>query len=199
MKLYLIRHGESEANQKHLHAGWAPVHLTEKGIEDAKKAGKLISDIKFDKVFSSDLVRVVETCFYATGITDQEQRPELRELNVGSLAGKSPEKLMKEVGLEYIKRNHSRDYRFYGGENMEDLFSRVESFMKELEANPYSSMNNILVFASEGAIDMALASVLEIGAQGFNNMTCDNGSVSVFEYVNGLWKINKWNYTKNLN
>lgn len=196
MKLYLIRHGESEANRDYIHAGWAPVHLTEKGIADAKRAGKLIEGIRFNKVFASDLVRVKETCFYATGIKDPELRPELREMSVGSLAGKSPNDLLKTLGDAYRAHLTERNYRSYGGENMDDLLERVSSFLKELEKEPYSRMERILAFGSEGSIDMALSYVMG------NNDTkmvartiCDNGSVSVLELKDSRWRLDKWNYT----
>lgn len=197
MKLYLVRHGESEANRDFLHAGWAPVHLTEKGIEDAKRAGNLIEGIKFDKVFSSDLVRVRETCFHASGISDPCLRPELRELNVGSLAGKSPKALFAEFGEAYGKLNRIRDYRKYGGESMDDLLCRVTGFMKELEAGPYPEMENILAFSSEGPIDMALSYALGINDSGlFRKLSCDNGSLSILELNKGRgWGLRVWNYT----
>ena len=52
MLLYMVRHGESEANERHIHAGWGQVRLTAKGREDAKKAKALLCDISFDKVYA---------------------------------------------------------------------------------------------------------------------------------------------------
>ena len=50
MKLYVIRHGESENNVKTCFTGWMDVNLTEKGIADAHKAGELLRDVTFDRV-----------------------------------------------------------------------------------------------------------------------------------------------------
>lgn len=198
MRLYLVRHGESEANKQYLHAGWAAVHLTEKGISDARKVRTLLEGIQFEKIFSSDLVRVTETCFYATGMTNQEQRQELRELNVGTLSGKSPRKLMEEIGQEYIDRFNERNYRYYDGENMADLYERVVSFLSMLEKEPYSSMGNILAFTSEGPITMVLAYVLGLSHTCFRHTRCDNGSASIFELQNNSWGLIKWNFTTSL-
>lgn len=196
MKLYFVRHGESEANRDYVHAGWAPVHLTEKGISDARKAGALIKNIKFEHVFSSDLVRVRETCFYATGIDLPELRPELREMGVGSLSGKCPNDLMKELGDEYRMHFENRDYRSYGGENMDDIFSRVSAFMRMLEHEPYAGMERILAFGSEGSIDMALAYVMgKSDTMMVRRAICDNGSICVFEFKDSKWRLDKWNYT----
>ena len=65
MRVYVIRHGESETNLSKRWTGWKAVNLTEKGYEDAKKAGKIIGDVTFDKVFSSDLRRAKETAMTA--------------------------------------------------------------------------------------------------------------------------------------
>ena len=61
MRVYVIRHGESETNYKKQWTGWSDVHLTDKGKEDAKKARDFLKHISFDKIFASDLVRAVET------------------------------------------------------------------------------------------------------------------------------------------
>ncbi|MDY5931654.1 MAG: histidine phosphatase family protein [Candidatus Ornithospirochaeta sp.] len=196
MYLYLVRHGESEANRDDKHAGWAPVHLTEKGISDARRAGRLIEGIAFDKVFSSDLVRVRETCFYATGMKDPELRSELREMSVGELAGKHPADLAIELGESYRANRRIRNYRPYGGEDMNDLYSRVSSFMRMLETKPYCDMERILAFGSEGSIDMALAYVLGDGDTAMvGKVVCSNGSVSVLEESDGRWRVRNWNYT----
>ena len=61
MRVYVIRHGESETNYNKQWTGWSDVHLTDKGKEDAKKARDFLKHIPFDKIFASDLIRAVET------------------------------------------------------------------------------------------------------------------------------------------
>jgi 2,3-bisphosphoglycerate-dependent phosphoglycerate mutase len=60
-KLYLLRHGESFANKANLFSGWLDVGLTGKGVREAQKTGKLLSDVKFDDVYSSNLSRAYMT------------------------------------------------------------------------------------------------------------------------------------------
>lgn len=59
MLIYFIRHGESETNLNIRLTGWYDTPLTEKGIEDAKKAGEFLKNVHFDKVFTSDLMREI--------------------------------------------------------------------------------------------------------------------------------------------
>ena len=61
--LVLVRHGQSEWNKENLFTGWKDPNLTEKGIEEASKAGKELkaNEMKFDVMFTSDLIRAQET------------------------------------------------------------------------------------------------------------------------------------------
>ena len=65
MRVYVIRHGESETNLSKHWTGWMDVSLTEKGYEDARGAGRIIGDVTFDRIFSSDLHRAKETAMTA--------------------------------------------------------------------------------------------------------------------------------------
>ena len=65
MKVYFVRHGQSVNNVRGVWTGWMDVDLTEQGISDAKVAGDFLKGIKFDKVYSSDLKRAVDTAKYA--------------------------------------------------------------------------------------------------------------------------------------
>ncbi len=62
-KLILIRHGQSVWNLENRFTGWIDVSLSKKGIEEAKKAGEILKDIKFDMAFTSNLMRAQETLF----------------------------------------------------------------------------------------------------------------------------------------
>ena len=63
MKLVLLRHGESKWNLENKFTGWKDVELTEKGEKEAKNAGELIKNEKFnvDIVYTSVLKRAINT------------------------------------------------------------------------------------------------------------------------------------------
>ena len=54
--LVLIRHGQSIWNAQNRFTGWVDVDLSERGIEEAKDAGKLLENVQFDAVFASGLI-----------------------------------------------------------------------------------------------------------------------------------------------
>ena len=62
-KLVLIRHGESVWNGRNLFTGWVDVPLTQAGIVEASRASHLISNIDFDVVYVSALIRSIQTAF----------------------------------------------------------------------------------------------------------------------------------------
>ena len=61
--LVLVRHGQSEWNEKNLFTGWKDPKLTPRGVDEAIKAGKELKEAgySFDKMFTSDLFRAQDT------------------------------------------------------------------------------------------------------------------------------------------
>lgn len=63
--LILIRHGESLWNEKNLFSGCVDVPLTNKGVEEAIEAGKRISNLPIDIIYTSALIRAQMTAMLA--------------------------------------------------------------------------------------------------------------------------------------
>ena len=61
----LIRHGESLWNQKNLFTGCVDVPLSQKGVDEALEAGRRISEIPVDLIFTSALIRAQMTAMLA--------------------------------------------------------------------------------------------------------------------------------------
>ena len=79
-KLVFIRHGQSEWNLKNLFTGWTDVQLSDKGVEEAKEAGRKIkkAGIEFDQAYTSVLTRAIKTLHYALEESDQLWVPEMK-------------------------------------------------------------------------------------------------------------------------
>jgi 2,3-bisphosphoglycerate-dependent phosphoglycerate mutase len=60
-KLVLLRHGESVWNKKNIFTGWVDIPLSENGMQEALKAGANIADLEFDIIFTSTLIRAMQT------------------------------------------------------------------------------------------------------------------------------------------
>ena len=184
MKVFMIRHGESETNKKGLWTGWLDVALTEKGIADAEQVGRFLSEVSFDKIYVSDLSRAKATAEIALPAREYETVETIREVNVGNIAGK-PLNVIKDSDKELLKKD---GYRIYGGESREEFDSRVRAFMKQLEGQ---SCENIAVFSHAGVLRKALDTVLGIDVPR-SKMLCKNCTVAIFEYSGDAWKLHSW-------
>lgn len=108
-KLVLIRHGQSEWNLSNQFTGWVDVDLSEKGVEQAKNAGKLIKaqGIEFDYAFTSVLTRAIKTLHYVLEYSDQLWIPEtktwrLNERHYGALQGQNKAEAAKKFGDDQV-------------------------------------------------------------------------------------------------
>lgn len=195
MRIYVIRHGQSEANLHVAHAGWSQVPLTEKGIAQAKAVGERIRDLHFDKVIVSDLRRAQQTAQLALPGWEYQTDWRVREICVGSLEGRRVVDCAVEMGEPYNKNRTLRDFTPYGGENLEQMQCRVSEFMDDLAKEPEDAQ--IAVVCHEGAINCMLCHVMQCNLPRMTALA-DNCSVSVFTYKEGCWYVNKWNETGNL-
>ncbi|WP_066185996.1 2,3-diphosphoglycerate-dependent phosphoglycerate mutase [Gracilibacillus timonensis] len=109
MKLVLIRHGESVWNQANLFTGWTDVDLTENGVAEARKAGKVLREkgFHFDVAFTSYLKRAIKTLDYTLEETGQLWIPvyktwKLNERHYGALQGLNKEEVADQYGDEKV-------------------------------------------------------------------------------------------------
>ncbi|WEV36830.1 2,3-diphosphoglycerate-dependent phosphoglycerate mutase [Lactobacillus sp. ESL0677] len=108
-KLVLIRHGQSEWNLENKFTGWVDVDLSEKGVEEAKNAGKLIkkAGLQFDQAYTSVLTRAIKTLHYALEESGQLWVPEtkswrLNERHYGGLQGLNKKATAEKFGDEQV-------------------------------------------------------------------------------------------------
>src|SRR5438067_290078 len=127
MKIYVVRHGQTDLNKNKVFSGRADVPLNQQGIEESKLlADNLPPGI--DKIYCSPLLRTQQTA----EIINQklhvpiEVRDELIERDAGSMTGKP------HAGNEHL-RQYNSDLRPYGGEWYEDSRSRVEKMFSYLK------------------------------------------------------------------
>ena len=93
-RLVLLRHGESTWNKENRFTGWSDVVLSERGVAEAKEAGRLLREggYVFDIAYTSVLKRAIRTLWIALDVLDQMWIPEekswrLNERHYGALQG----------------------------------------------------------------------------------------------------------------
>jgi len=105
--LILVRHGESQWNEKNLFTGWVDVDLNEKGLGEASRAGELLleSGVLPDVLHTSLLRRAIKTANLALDVAGRHWIPvtrswRLNERHYGALQGKDKAQTLAEFGEE---------------------------------------------------------------------------------------------------
>ena len=133
ISLILVRHGQSEWNEKNLFTGWENPGLTEKGANEAKNAGMLINNlnIKFDHLFTSVLDRAKLTGTIILENINQKdidiiENRALNERFYGDLQGLNKDECRQKWGAEQVQIwRRSYDVGPPGGESLKETGERV--------------------------------------------------------------------------
>jgi 2,3-bisphosphoglycerate-dependent phosphoglycerate mutase len=166
--LVLVRHGQSEWNQKNLFTGWKDVDLTQQGISEAKKAGEKLKarGIKFDIAFTSALKRAQKTLDLVLAEMGESKIPifrdeALNERDYGDLVGLNKDDARKKWGDEQVlKWRRSYDIAPPGGESLRDTVARALPYFVQ-EILPRVLRGERTIVAAHGNSLRALVMVLE--------------------------------------
>ena len=109
-KLVLLRHGESVWNKENLYTGWTDVDLSEKGLQEAHEAGKLLREggYVFDIAYTSVLKRAIRTLWITLDEMDLMWIPvintwRLNERHYGALQGLNKAQTAEQFGEKQVK------------------------------------------------------------------------------------------------
>ena len=131
--LVLVRHGQSDWNLKNLFTGWRDVDLTDKGVSEAREAGRKLKGqgIKFDVAYTSVLKRAQHTLDLALVEIGQTGLPvrkhlALNERDYGELSGLNKDDARKKWGEKQVHVwRRSYDVPPPGGESLKDTLART--------------------------------------------------------------------------
>jgi 2,3-bisphosphoglycerate-dependent phosphoglycerate mutase len=166
--LVLVRHGQSEWNLKNLFTGWRDVDLTEKGIEEARAAGRRLKaqGLRFDVAFTSVLVRAQRSLDLMLEEMGQKNIPVLKdqalnERDYGDLSGLNKDDAQAKWGEEQVRVwRRSYDVAPPGGESLKDTAARVLPYYIQ-EVLPRVLRGDNLIVVAHGNSLRALVMVLE--------------------------------------
>ncbi len=132
MKLYIIRHGETDWNKQRRLQGQSDTELNEYGIELAEITGKALKDVSFDHIFSSPLKRAYRTAEIIRGertvpiVTDDR----LKEIGFGINEGVNSELITAD--FHYFFDAPEKYVPAEGGETYEELCTRSRDFIESV-------------------------------------------------------------------
>ena len=165
-RLILLRHGESQWNLENRFTGWVDVPLTPRGVQEAKNAGDKLLGFKFDRAFTSVLVRANETLRLALNAIGQSNIPvekdkALNERMYGELQGLNKAETTKKYGEAQVKIwRRSYDVPPPGGESLKDTAERVLPYYEQT-IKPHLLKGETILVAAHGNSLRALIMELE--------------------------------------
>ena len=188
--LVLVRHGQSEWNEKNLFTGWKDPKLTPRGVDEAIKAGKELKEAgySFDKMFTSDLFRAQDT---GRIILEQMDIPSievikdvsLNERNYGDLAGLNKDEARKEWGEDQVHIwRRSFDIPPPGGESLKDTAERVLPYFKENIIPELIEGLNILVAAHGNSLRALVMELEEISSEEIVELEISTGVPLIYKF-----------------
>lgn len=193
MKIYLIRHGETECNKDRKFYGHLDVPLDEKGQSQAESLGMHIQDelvkdgVQISAIYSSPLNRAMSTAAPVSNALNLDVQKEegLMEMNMGDWEGKSVEQVIRikdTDGLPLMFRCMSKplSYPMPGGEKLQDADKRITSTMDEIIKN-HLPTENIACITHGGVIAVVLCHILGESLNDFRKNIVENTSVTIIE------------------
>lgn len=164
MKLYFVRHGESEANTRRVISNReSPFGLTELGRQQAYDLADRVKHIRFSAIFSSPVLRAGETAEILSQLLRQPYTvtEALREYDCGILEDQSDDAswgLHREIYEDWTL-NHNYERKPDGGECFLDIRNRFVPFIQSLTGDGLHT-DHILLVGHGGLFQLMLPLVL---------------------------------------
>ena len=193
--LVLVRHGQSEWNEKNLFTGWKNPTLTEQGVEEARKAGSKIKSINldFDLHFTSELLRAQITGEIIQREIDQQIRTikniALNERDYGDLSGLNKDEARKKWGEKQVHLwRRSYDTPPPGGESLKDTSDRVIPYFKKTIKPELEMKKNILITAHGNSLRALVKNIEDITAADIVKLEIATGEPIIYSFSSNKFK-----------
>ena len=210
-RLVLLRHGQSQWNLENRFTGWWDVDLSDKGIEEARAAGRLLKarGFDFDHCFTSVQTRAIRTLHLVLHEMDRLWLPvtkdwRLNERHYGGLTGLNKQEMIDTVGAEQVKiwrrsfdvpppplpadspYDVSADRRYAGvavpsAESLKDTITRVLPYFEAEIMPQLASGHDIIVSAHGNSLRALVKHLSNIGDQEIVGLEIPTGEPIVYE------------------
>lgn len=184
MKIWLVRHGQTDLNRARLMQGRTDMPLNENGIRQAEEAAKAVRNISFDAVYASPLGRAVRTASIISGMPEEKIITDSRliETDFGKYEKRPYHLLGLRMTLYWALQEVFPAPRTV--ETIASMVRRSSSFLRDLEKQ---SFENVLV-SCHGGIIRALCGYLEDRPKGILwRPKPHNCEFRIYEYHGSGW------------
>jgi len=183
--IYLLRHGEIVHSDEKRYIGQTDVPLSEKGRDQATWWKKELSQIPFESVYSSDLIRALDTAKCVANIPDSRIHvmSQLREISLGDWEGEPMENIKTRFPDAWEERGrHMDNFQIPNGESFLDLHARVIPVFKHIASG---ASGNILMVAHAGVNRIILCHLLKRPIRGLFNIPQGYGALNLIDCQEG--------------
>ena len=220
--LVLLRHGQSQWNLENRFTGWWDVDLSDKGIGEARAAGKLLRDkgLDFDCCFTSVLTRAIRTLHLVLHEMDRLWLPvtkdwRLNERHYGGLTGLNKQETIDKVGEAQVKfwrrsfdippppleatspYDVSRDRRYVGidvpdAESLKDTIARAVPYYEQEIAPALKAGKRVMVAAHGNSLRGIIKYLSGISDDDIIGLEIPTGKPIVYDLNDGLSVIRRY-------
>ncbi|MCD8223194.1 MAG: histidine phosphatase family protein [Clostridiales bacterium] len=159
MEIYLVRHGETVWNTVKRLQGSTDIELDEAGREAAGRTGEKLEKVRFDRIYSSPLIRAYETACLLRGHRNipiiRDER--LREISFGVNEGRRAEEILADPddAFRYFFTQPELYRAPAEGESLEAVCARMAEFMREVIETQAAETERVMIVAY-GALNKAI-------------------------------------------
>lgn len=199
-RIYLVRHGQTNANVNHTCQG-PDENLSDEGRLQAIRVAERTQHLDYDKMFISDYVRTQQTAepiiklkdvhYVLTPLLREEQFPD-------SWIGESEkDEERKQFAEDLIEKADDENWRVDGAENTTDICNRIEATLEMLKED---ESDNILVVSHGSFLKQLIGYVLLDGkgtkkevASFKRTLKTTNTGISILVFDKNRWRVLSWN------
>lgn len=214
-KLILLRHGKSEWNKQNIFTGWVDIPLAVEGIEEAVFAGKELAQHPIDLIYTSTLVRAMQTVMIAMayhpsvpavchradethadwfkvpeGLVPVVQAWQLNERMYGDLQCKNKAKVCEEFGEEQFKKwRRGFSTPPPNGESLEMTAARTLPYFKQMIVPHLEMGKNVLISAHGNSLRSIVMFLDSLSPEEVVNLEIPTGKPLFYTYEGGRFAL----------
>ncbi|MBQ3145596.1 MAG: histidine phosphatase family protein [Clostridia bacterium] len=172
MSIYIVRHGQTDANKKGIFQGRMDIELNEEGRKQVQELANKLRGIKIDYILCSPLKRAMQTAEIISEINGIPVKinDKLIERSFGDMEGKKP---TEDFNID-ILTNLDINYDKHEIESIKDLLKRVNEIIKKIEKE-YFDKDIILV--THAGVAQAILSYFEKDQKNILKYTLNNAEI----------------------
>lgn len=179
MKLYIIRHGQTDWNKQNKLQSYSDIPLNETGMQQAQNTSKFLQNEQIDFIITSPLIRAQQTAIIINKPHQKEIKihKEITERNYGKFEGQNYHQVTHKM-IEIFENNLYKEHEI---ETPKQLETRIKPFWEKFHKQHYGK--NIIIVSHSGAIKMLLSIIQNLPyEQVRRTIKKKNASITIIEF-----------------